>query len=117
MSGWLRYMCSTSRRKPLNDEGSSRYLDLFASDEPSTDEEVEVRLTEAALYRALGNLPPPLTRADRKNELVIGQRRIIVGHEHNLWRDGGEPVSPRGNVMGFAAHPAGSEYRQSHKTT
>ena len=54
----------TSLDRPLNDEGSSRYLDLFASDERSTDEEVEVRLTEAALYRALGNLP------DRQQEVV-----------------------------------------------
>jgi RNA polymerase primary sigma factor len=54
----------TSLDRPLNDEGSGQYRDLFASDERPPDEEVEVRLTEAALYRALGNLP------ERQQEVV-----------------------------------------------
>jgi RNA polymerase primary sigma factor len=54
----------TSLDRPLGDSASGELGDLFASDDRPTDEEVEVRLTEAALYRALGNLP------ERQQEVV-----------------------------------------------
>jgi RNA polymerase primary sigma factor len=54
----------TSLDKPLNDDGSGEFGDLFASGDRPPDEEVEVRLTEASLYRALGNLP------ERQQEIV-----------------------------------------------
>jgi RNA polymerase primary sigma factor len=57
--------------KPLGDEGGAQFGDLFATDESPTDEQVEVRLTEAALHRALSNLPE---RQQKIVELRFGLR-------------------------------------------
>jgi RNA polymerase primary sigma factor len=43
--------------KPVGDEGSGRFGDMFASDEASPEEQVEVELTERALHRAVEDLP------------------------------------------------------------
>jgi RNA polymerase primary sigma factor len=43
--------------KPIGDEGSNSFGDLFASEEASPDEQVEVELTERALHRAVAELP------------------------------------------------------------
>ncbi len=43
--------------KPVGDDGSSSFGDLFASDEAPPDEQVEVELTERALHRAVEDLP------------------------------------------------------------
>ena len=47
----------TSLDKPLGDDDSSGFRDLFAAEGPRPDEEVEVELTEAALHRAVADLP------------------------------------------------------------
>ena len=43
--------------KPVGDDDSAGFGDLFASDAPRPDEEVEVELTEQALHRAVADLP------------------------------------------------------------
>jgi len=43
--------------KPVGDEDSAQFGDLFASDAPRPEEEVEVELTEQALRRAVADLP------------------------------------------------------------
>jgi RNA polymerase primary sigma factor len=47
----------TSLDKPLGEDESSGFGDLFAAAGPRPDEEVEVELTEAALHRAVADLP------------------------------------------------------------
>jgi RNA polymerase primary sigma factor len=44
--------------KPVGDDDSAAYGDLFASDEAPPDEQVEVELTERALHQAVAELPP-----------------------------------------------------------
>src|SRR5690348_12872402 len=44
--------------KPVGDDDSASYGDLFASDERAPDEQVEVELTERALHDAVRDLPP-----------------------------------------------------------
>ncbi|HEV8462900.1 MAG TPA: sigma-70 family RNA polymerase sigma factor [Gaiellaceae bacterium] len=43
--------------KPVGDDDSASYGDLFASDEAGPDEQVEVELTERALHSAVAELP------------------------------------------------------------
>ncbi len=43
--------------KPVGEEDSASYGDLFASGEAQPDEQVEVELTERALHRAIADLP------------------------------------------------------------
>ena len=43
--------------KPIGDEGSNSLGDLFASEEATPDEQVDVELTERALHRAVAELP------------------------------------------------------------
>ena len=43
--------------KPVGDDDSASYGDLFASDEAGPDEQVEVELTERALHEAVAELP------------------------------------------------------------
>jgi RNA polymerase primary sigma factor len=43
--------------KPVGEEDSAHFGDLFASDERRPEEEVEVELTEQALHRAVADLP------------------------------------------------------------
>ena len=43
--------------KPVGDEGSNSLGEMFASDEATPDEQVEVELTERALHRAVDELP------------------------------------------------------------
>jgi RNA polymerase primary sigma factor len=43
--------------KPVGEEDSAQFGDLFASEQPRPEEEVEVELTEAALRRAVADLP------------------------------------------------------------
>jgi RNA polymerase primary sigma factor len=43
--------------KPVGDEGSNSLGEMFASDEATPDEQVEVELTERALHRAVEELP------------------------------------------------------------
>jgi RNA polymerase primary sigma factor len=43
--------------KPVGDDDSAQFGDLFASDERGPAEEVEVQLTETALHRAVADLP------------------------------------------------------------
>jgi RNA polymerase primary sigma factor len=43
--------------KPVGEDDSARFGDLFASEERTPDEEVEVQLTEKALRRAVAELP------------------------------------------------------------
>jgi RNA polymerase primary sigma factor len=47
----------TSLDRPVGDDDSAGFGDLFAADGPRPDEEVEVELTEAALHRAVADLP------------------------------------------------------------
>jgi RNA polymerase primary sigma factor len=47
----------TSLDKPVGDDESSGFGDLFAAAGPHPDEQVEVELTEAALHRAVADLP------------------------------------------------------------
>jgi RNA polymerase primary sigma factor len=47
----------TSLDKPLKEGESTAYGELFAADAPTPAEEVEVRLTESALHRAVNGLP------------------------------------------------------------
>ncbi|MGZ4339147.1 MAG: sigma-70 family RNA polymerase sigma factor [Gaiellaceae bacterium] len=42
--------------KPVGDDDSATFGDLFASDEPTPDEQVEVQLTEQALHEAVADL-------------------------------------------------------------
>jgi RNA polymerase primary sigma factor len=44
--------------KPVGDDDSASYGDLFASDEAAPDEQVELELTEQALHDAVRDLPP-----------------------------------------------------------
>jgi RNA polymerase primary sigma factor len=44
--------------KPVGDDDSASFGDLFASQERQPDEQVEVELTERALHRAVAELPP-----------------------------------------------------------
>jgi RNA polymerase primary sigma factor len=50
--------------KPIGEEDSSSFGDLFASAEATPDEQVEVELTEQALHRAVADLP------DREQEIL-----------------------------------------------
>jgi RNA polymerase primary sigma factor len=43
--------------KPVGEDDSASYGDLFASDEAQPDEQVEVELTEQALHAAIADLP------------------------------------------------------------
>jgi RNA polymerase primary sigma factor len=47
----------TSLDKPIGDDDSGTYGELFASEQVETDEEVEVSLREETLRKALGDLP------------------------------------------------------------
>jgi RNA polymerase primary sigma factor len=47
----------TSLDRPIGDDDSGSYGDLFAADQVQTDEEVEVSLREETLHKALGELP------------------------------------------------------------
>jgi RNA polymerase primary sigma factor len=47
----------TSLDRPVGDDDSAGFGELFASEGPRPDEEVEVELTEAALHRAVADLP------------------------------------------------------------
>jgi RNA polymerase primary sigma factor len=47
----------TSLDKPIGDDDSGTYGELFASEHTDTDEEVEVSLREETLRKALGDLP------------------------------------------------------------
>ncbi len=74
--------------KPVGEEGSSAFGDLFASDEATPDEQVEVELTEKALHRAVDDLP------DRERQIL------------NLRYGLGESVEPKsleeiGRMMGI----------------
>jgi RNA polymerase primary sigma factor len=74
--------------KPVGDDSSSAFGDLFASDEAPPDEQVEVELTEKALHRAVGDLP------DRERQIL------------NLRYGLGESVEPKsleeiGKLMGI----------------
>jgi RNA polymerase primary sigma factor len=44
--------------KPIGDDDSASFGDLFASEERTPDEQVEVELTERALHEAIADLPP-----------------------------------------------------------
>jgi RNA polymerase primary sigma factor len=50
--------------KPVGEDDSASYGDLFASEEAQPDEQVEVELTEQALHRAVSELP------DRHREIL-----------------------------------------------
>jgi len=50
--------------KPVGEDDSASYGDLFASDEAQPDEQVEVELTEQALHKAVSELP------DRHREIL-----------------------------------------------
>jgi RNA polymerase primary sigma factor len=50
--------------KPVGDDDSASYGDLFASDEAGPDEQVEVELTERALHEAVADLP------DREQQIL-----------------------------------------------
>jgi RNA polymerase primary sigma factor len=54
----------TSLDRPLGDDGSATFGELFSGDTAPLEEEVEVSLREDALRRALGNLP------DREQEVI-----------------------------------------------
>ena len=74
--------------KPVGEDSSRAFGDLFASDEATPDEQVEVELTEKALHRAVDDLP------DRE--------RQILNMRYGL----GESVEPKsleeiGRVMGI----------------
>jgi RNA polymerase primary sigma factor len=43
--------------RPVGEDDSASYGDLFASEEKTPDEQVEVELTEKALHRAVADLP------------------------------------------------------------
>jgi RNA polymerase primary sigma factor len=43
--------------KPIGEDDSASFGDLFASDERTPDEQVEVELTERALHEAVADLP------------------------------------------------------------
>jgi RNA polymerase primary sigma factor len=47
----------TSLDRPIGEEGSNSLGEMFASDEATPDEQVEVELTERALHRAVDDLP------------------------------------------------------------
>jgi RNA polymerase primary sigma factor len=47
----------TSLDRPIGDQDATAYRELFAADDRTPEEEVEVRLTEDALHRAVRNLP------------------------------------------------------------
>ena len=47
----------TSLDKPIGEDESSSFKELFAADGDTPAEEVEVRLTKVALHRALATLP------------------------------------------------------------
>src|SRR5262249_4347475 len=48
----------TSLDRPLGDEDSAAYGDLFAAQQPAVEEELELSLRQEALHRALAELPP-----------------------------------------------------------
>jgi len=50
--------------KPVGEEGSNAFGEMFASDEATPDEQVEVELTERALHRAVDELP------DRERQIL-----------------------------------------------
>jgi RNA polymerase primary sigma factor len=64
----------TSLDKPLREGEPSAYGELFAAPDPTPAEEVEVRLTERALHRAVNGLP------DRHRTVVT--LRYGLGDEH-----------------------------------
>jgi len=76
--------------KPLGENESSAYGDLFAAEGYTPAEEVEIRLTEDALHRAVKQLP-------EREQLVINLR-------YGLGADDGEPRSldEVGRVMGLS---------------
>ena len=47
----------TSLDRPIGEDASASYGDLFAADQVQTDEEVEISLREETLRKALGELP------------------------------------------------------------
>jgi RNA polymerase primary sigma factor len=74
--------------KPVGDDSTSSFGDLFASDEATPDEQVEIELTEKALHRAVDDLP------DRERQIL------------NLRYGLGESVEPKsleeiGRLMGI----------------
>jgi RNA polymerase primary sigma factor len=76
--------------KPLGEGESSAFGDLFASEGLRPDEEVEVRLTEHALHRAVDALPE--------------RERTVVRLRYGLGEDDGEPRSldEVGRMMGVS---------------
>jgi RNA polymerase primary sigma factor len=47
----------TSLDKPIGDDGSGSYGDLFAAEQAATEEEIEISLREETLRKAVGDLP------------------------------------------------------------
>jgi RNA polymerase primary sigma factor len=64
----------TSLDRPIGEDDSGAFGDLFASDHPHTEEEVEISLREETLRKALEGLPP-------REQLVIQLRYGLGGHE------------------------------------
>ncbi len=67
----------TSLDRPMGDDGSGAYGDLFAADQPQTEEEVEISLREETLRKALDVLP------DRE-QTVLKLRYALDGGEEPL---------------------------------
>jgi RNA polymerase primary sigma factor len=67
----------TSLDRPIGDDDSGAYGDLFAADQVRTDEEVEISLREETLHKALQGLP------DRE-QTVLKLRYGLDGHEEPL---------------------------------
>ncbi len=47
----------TSLDRPIGDDGSGSYGDLFAADQAGTEEEIEISLREETLHKAIADLP------------------------------------------------------------
>jgi RNA polymerase primary sigma factor len=60
--------------KPVGEDDSASFGDLFASDEKTPDEQVEVELTEQALHKAVAEL-------SEREQTILGLRYGLSGTE------------------------------------
>jgi RNA polymerase primary sigma factor len=70
----------TSLDRPIGDDDSGAFGDLFAAEQVHTEEEVEISLREETLRKALGELP-------EREQTVLKLRYGLDGHEEPLSLD------------------------------
>jgi RNA polymerase primary sigma factor len=81
----------TSLDKPIGDDDSGTYGELFAAEQVDTDEEVEVSLREATLHKALADLPERERKVLKLRYGLDGDREPMsleaIGRELGITRE------------------------------